>query len=640
MNIYEFEDKQFTPDRVHAYKPNKQTCIVIDNGSHTCRAGWSRDSKPKLIFRNLIAKHRGKKEETSASHYYGNNIKQLEDPRWNIRTQYDMDVVSHFDVQEHAFDYLFKYLGINTNNSVNHPVCITEGVCIPNQSRQNMSELLFECYNVPHIVYGVDKLFSWRKNMKAAKYGIIVSCGYQTSHVLPIVNGMLDAKNARRLNAGGMNMMIHLQQLLQLKHPNHSSLFNLSRAQELLKTKTYFPQHFFEELKKWKEKDFRESKQIKIKVPVINTVTEKDIEFRRVQAKRLKEVNQKKREEKTKQDEEKLSTLEEMLELETYNSTTFKQKLKQQGFKDVNEVETTIDEIKEKIKDRKLKSELYFEEMRNWDSNIFINNHNMSYEEVQSTIVKLEDEKVLLQDKQRKRGSHKQALNKRKSYASKERMRILNQLAKSGNPTNVNKTKTEDTFGMKDSDWEVYKYINKQGSDSEDEQEQERLNEIEQSLTQSQLLINRLMVGRGQMYEYLPLTTEQIHIPEILYQPSIIGNTQEGLTGMFEYMLKNYDEDIQKKLIENIFITGGVSKINGFKERLSTEIMAVLPFLSKYNIYQAKDCLLDSWYGAKEFIENTADISKIAISKEDYDEYGVGLLQEHQCSNVYVEFSQ
>jgi len=41
-------------------------------------------------------------------------------------------------------------------------------------------------------------------------------------------------------------------------------------------------------------------------------------------------VNQKKREEKTKQDEEKLSTLEEMLELETYNSTTFKQKLKQQ----------------------------------------------------------------------------------------------------------------------------------------------------------------------------------------------------------------------------------------------------------------------------------------------------------------------
>ena len=83
-------------------------------------------------------------------------------------------------------------MGINTPGKVNHPIVLTEPVCNPNYCRQcklkvliflqfevkfvnsfslyisciisAMSELLFECYNVPSVAYGIDSLFSLYNN--------------------------------------------------------------------------------------------------------------------------------------------------------------------------------------------------------------------------------------------------------------------------------------------------------------------------------------------------------------------------------------------------------------------------------------------------------------------------------------------
>ena len=101
-------------------------------------------------------------------------------------------------------------------------------------------------------------------------------------------------------------MMIYLRQLLQLKYPNQSSALNLSRAQELLSGHSYMAVDYFDELRKWQSKDFRDKNSLSIQLPVVSTTTEKDLELRRIQASRLKEINQKKREEKLKVEEEEL----------------------------------------------------------------------------------------------------------------------------------------------------------------------------------------------------------------------------------------------------------------------------------------------------------------------------------------------
>lgn len=68
-----------------------------------------------------------------------------------------------------------------------------------------MSELLFECYNVPSVCYGVDALFGYYcqpEIQKRAEDVLIVSLGYQCCHVIPVLNDQVVFEHMRRLNTG------------------------------------------------------------------------------------------------------------------------------------------------------------------------------------------------------------------------------------------------------------------------------------------------------------------------------------------------------------------------------------------------------------------------------------------------------
>lgn len=96
-----------------------------------------------LQFRNLIAKPRKErlKKDTievpqTPQLQIGNDIVNIETMRFQLKTQFDRNVVTHFEAQEHLFDYTFTHLGIDTENCVNHPLILTEAFLNPNSSRQ------------------------------------------------------------------------------------------------------------------------------------------------------------------------------------------------------------------------------------------------------------------------------------------------------------------------------------------------------------------------------------------------------------------------------------------------------------------------------------------------------------------------
>ena len=116
-------------------------CFFISfPGSCFCRAGWASDLKPRLTFRNLIAKQRNKKDWEAQ---VGNDIGNVEVVRWLLKTQFDRDVVTHYDSQELIFDHLFSRLGIDSEGAVHHPVVLTETLCNPNYCRQCKISLFF-----------------------------------------------------------------------------------------------------------------------------------------------------------------------------------------------------------------------------------------------------------------------------------------------------------------------------------------------------------------------------------------------------------------------------------------------------------------------------------------------------------------
>jgi actin-related protein 5 len=65
-----------------------------------------------------------------------------------------------------------------------------------------MSELMFECYQVPSVCYGVDALFSYYYNNAQSNNvvpnGLVISSSYMYTHILPVVNNKLMAQSVKR----------------------------------------------------------------------------------------------------------------------------------------------------------------------------------------------------------------------------------------------------------------------------------------------------------------------------------------------------------------------------------------------------------------------------------------------------------
>lgn len=74
-----------------------------------------------------------------------------------------------------------------------------------------MSELLFECYNVPMVTYGIDALFSayhnYTKQGVPLRDALVVSSGHQATHLLPLLDSKFDARHCKRLERG---LVLHL----------------------------------------------------------------------------------------------------------------------------------------------------------------------------------------------------------------------------------------------------------------------------------------------------------------------------------------------------------------------------------------------------------------------------------------------
>lgn len=61
-----------------------------------------------------------------------------------------------------------------------------------------VSELLFEGYQVPSVLYGVDALFSYHANELSFDAGMIISSGNVATSIIPLWGGRPALENAKR----------------------------------------------------------------------------------------------------------------------------------------------------------------------------------------------------------------------------------------------------------------------------------------------------------------------------------------------------------------------------------------------------------------------------------------------------------
>ncbi|XP_034949594.1 actin-related protein 5 [Chelonus insularis] len=645
MDIVELKDEKTVPDIIHVYSERikkESTPLVIDNGSYNCRVGWATEKEPQLIFKNLIAKPRKERGKKDGEVQVGNDITNIESVRFQLKTQFDRNVVTHFEAQEQIFDYTFTHMGIDTEGSVNHPIIITEAFLNPNYSRNLMAELLFECYNVPSIAYGVDCLFSYQHN-NCPPDGLIISIGYHTTHIIPILDGRADAANSRRINIGGYHITSYMHRLLQLKYPVHVNAITPSRAEELIHEHSTIALDYQDEIKKWTDPDHYDANVLRIQLPYIAPTTtpgltlEQQKERKRELARRLMEINARKREERLAEDEEQLNQLLAVRDLiDEGEPEEFQRALKSFSLsneteltKMINNLQTKVEKTRQKIVAANSQEDnVGIEETKSKIKTTLQPKDQADFDEWIAGIRKKRQE---ILDKRSAKRQRRQDMAKRRTVAAQERMRIISQLAK--------KEKRDDDFGIRDEDWDVYKVINREGGDSDSEIEQERLLELEEVLRQHDPEFD----GPGSHTPVIPGETHQLHVglerlraPEILFQPSMIGSVEAGIAETIEFVLKLYSPELQSRLVNNVFLTGSPAKFPGLLERLHRELQEIRPFKSNFRISIAKNASLDSWYGARDF-GLSGNLPEYLVSRKEYEEKGGEYLKEHSASNIYTK---
>lgn len=761
-------------------KYSKARAIVLDMGSSSLRAGYSSCPSPSMQIPPFVARMRD--AETGLRTFLIGNEALISSARSTARQAYDSCIPNNPALIERLLDGTLASLGLADEDRINHRFVLTEAPCQPNSARALLMELLFEAYEAPGICFGIDALFSYFYNCPAngatpkecmsfaRQDAAVLSCGYNSTHVLPIIGGRITPGQVKRVNVGGVTMTDQLTRRLQLLHPEHSSVLTPPRV-ELLKEKIcYVSEEYTVELNRIrKDPDYFNEVTKTVKVPMGEGADKPSMspeeQARLKQAridngKRLSEMMKEKRRAKT-NGKDKESGTEREVEDSSYTPEEVKdlydamQKLYE--VKRIEEIRE-IDEDKyyiamcvgqfessSKLNDEIDKRQLFVDEERvklsaakaqaaeaAWwkrvreDELLSMSDSELSASELKrkrhvralrgaaearlrakraklaekaeaerraEEIRKMKEERPVeylaklrakrdeLAERLKRRDAAREAGSDRRSQAARERMRLLAQHA--GNKPGFDeesrgsgkgrgrgrngkgargrargrgrgrgrgkKRGEEDTFGMNDSDWDVYRSmkVGNDGTDSEDNSGEERAelksvrDEISQMAPHDIDPTMTIPVGSALLYEEnryvdeFPVTVDRIRTPELIFQPTLAGVEQCGIVEALQMSAAS-----RSSIVREVFLTGGVANTGGLKRRICAELRKAFPSDWGDEIVNgvkvAKDPILDAWRGAARFAEMGGEVfGNACISKAEYEEMGNGYLKEHAFGNVF-----
>ncbi|AEO66930.1 931372c0-f32a-4f2f-8f07-e9b7afdc2dd6 [Thermothielavioides terrestris] len=346
-------------------RPEGQAAIVIDNGSSTVRAGWSFETKPRLAIPPIMSKYRDRKFGKTFS-FAGQDCYADTTARGHIRNAFEAGtgIVSNWDVMEHVLDHVFIKLGMNgVEGGIDMPIVMTEAVANLPYSRKMMSEIIFECYSAPSVVYGIDSLFSYRHNQ--GKTGLVVSSSYSATHLIPVYNSKALLSQTIRLNWGGWHAAEYLLKLIRLKyHTGFPGKLNSSQAEHMIRDFCYVSLDYDNEAARFMDWAGLEDRERIIQYPYTEEVVvqKSEEELARI-AERKKESGRRLQEQAAKMRLERLMKKEQELEyyrdvqrrLADQNKKEAKRLLDEAELKDEAALERVIRDLERSIKKARTK---------------------------------------------------------------------------------------------------------------------------------------------------------------------------------------------------------------------------------------------------------------------------------------------
>lgn len=115
--------------------------------------------------------------------------------------------------------------------------------------------------------------------------------------------------------------------------------------------------------------------------------------------------------------------------------------------------------------------------------------------------------------------------------------------------------------------------------------------------------------------------TEKFRAPEVLFNPSLIGQEYVGVHQCLLNSIQKCDMDIRRTMFSDIILSGGSTMFDGFGDRLLSEVRKLAPRDTKIKIWAPPQRTMSTWVGGS-ILASLATFKKMWVTREEYNESG------------------
>ncbi|EER28360.1 Actin- protein 6 [Coccidioides posadasii str. Silveira] len=124
--------------------------------------------------------------------------------------------------------------------------------------------------------------------------------------------------------------------------------------------------------------------------------------------------------------------------------------------------------------------------------------------------------------------------------------------------------------------------------------------------------------------DLLVLGNERFVVPELLFHPDDIGMKQPGIPEIVMQSLSTLPTALHPAFLANVFVVGGNALIPGMVERLESDLRQLASAECIVRVRKPVDPLRSAWRGATQLASNRDVLKEVAITRQQYQEYGSG----------------
>ena len=121
--------------------------------------------------------------------------------------------------------------------------------------------------------------------------------------------------------------------------------------------------------------------------------------------------------------------------------------------------------------------------------------------------------------------------------------------------------------------------------------------------------------------QVISLGEERWKVPEVLFNPSLMGREFLGIHQLTYNSISKVDPDLWKVMFGNIVLAGGNTMFPGLGERLSKEVNGLAPAGTKVQVIAPQNRKHSAYIGGA-MLASLSTFNNLCVSQEEYNEYG------------------